>query len=1220
MKKYFIILLYLALVSDVDGQVVQVNQTAGCVLANLSFSSLENAITGSNPGATIFVCPGTYSIASININKPLKIYGYQQGTSVLNLSSLGKYISITSDNVEIENLTIITSFPVNSMAFLIRGSNIYIRNVTINERFQRAFLIEDSKNVTLAGLYVYETEVAAVDIRNSYGIKVENSTLIQKSTTSNLYNEKYISLYNVSSSVIRNNNIFSIVTDRKDKYDSAHAIYINGSSTGNIFTGNFIRRVSYCVFFDDASSGNLFYNNYFDCGTPPCRDNLGGYNQYNTSKTPGTNIVGGSYIHGNYWGGMLPYDGFDKNSDGIGDEPLPYNATKPQEGVTYIQNGGDWGPLIKQRETSPPVIFSINLKPNHELRACTLLNVSATSYNQTIAGCTLHINNQTLGMNLSQGSYISHCTYRLCPAEFSEGYASYYVEVKDSSNNTGTSEHRGLYINRVPTVINVISPANNAFYNTTTIALNVTSDNTITLWMYNLNGSGNVTFNPNTTINAQEGSNTLEVYALDSGGFWIYSAVNFTVDTTPPVILVTSPANGSLYLTKNITINATASENVSWHMWINGKVTQNPVFPLNINVEDGLNRVILHATDAAGNVDSLEVQFTVDTSPPYAVPSAEYLRVDVNSVYNLTWTLFDNVGGGYYRVLRNGSIIEAWRPWRNASTVTVPVDTSVVGSYNYILQFNDSSGWMNITKVKVEVVDPNPPNITIISPRNNTYYRSRTITVNATSDRVVHTWWYSINASANKSFTKNMSSAVYENIVVAADGYHLLEIWANSTAGNLSRAVVYFYVDTTVPVINITSPSNITYPSFRIPLRVTADEKIFSWNYSLNGGFNVTFNPNTTIDAQEGKNHIMVYALDRAGNLGHGEVYFSVDTTPPGPVGNLTATPGVRSILLNWTNPPDGDFAGVEVWINGRLNVSLNSTFTSFNVEDLAPATTYTISLRTLDTIGNTGNWSNITVKTLTEQKISPTPAGGGGTNKQKTVKIIKLAEKGKYVIITVGERNIDEIALKPSTTLYYAEMYVEFFERPPQYIKKLPVDKAYIIFKLDLSTKSVESLKIRFRVEKDWLKLNDINPERMKLLQYRIDKWVEIPAKKAGEDETYYIYEAEVESSGYFAVNGERGHGEKDSKSIKRDMQIFGSFTSGPAYREENPEENDNSPEVRDKSDRASDINNKTVPKHVSKTLIKEKGICGPSFIALLSLIPVLLRKLIKIESEVVE
>lgn len=77
--------------------------------------------------------------------------------------------------------------------------------------------------------------------------------------------------------------------------------------------------------------------------------------------------------------------------------------------------------------------------------------------------------------------------------------------------------------------IYIISPENSTYYNSS-VPLSVGNYTTIVSWMYSLNGESNITFTPNTTIAANEGLNSITVWANDSDGKWYYDTEYFTVN------------------------------------------------------------------------------------------------------------------------------------------------------------------------------------------------------------------------------------------------------------------------------------------------------------------------------------------------------------------------------------------------------------------------------------------------------------------------------------------------------------------------------------------------------------------------------------------------------------------------------------------------------------------------------------------------------------------
>jgi parallel beta-helix repeat protein len=148
---------------------------------------------------------------------------------------------------------------------------------------------------------------------------------------------------------------FIMNTTTSSNYNGIGIQSPNLTITGNRLTNN-IYGVNIYAGWTGTYNNNRIFNNYFNNS-----NNVYGFdtnNIWNTTQTPGTNIVGGSLIGGNYWAqpnglGFSQTNG-DSNNDGICDDayvpdqlplhinPAMYNITGPgyivSPGTYYLQN------------------------------------------------------------------------------------------------------------------------------------------------------------------------------------------------------------------------------------------------------------------------------------------------------------------------------------------------------------------------------------------------------------------------------------------------------------------------------------------------------------------------------------------------------------------------------------------------------------------------------------------------------------------------------------------------------------------------------------------------------------------------------------------------------------------------------------------------------------------------------------------------------------------
>jgi large repetitive protein len=301
----------------------------------------------------------------------------------------------------------------------------------------------------------------------------------------------------------------------------------------------------------------------------------------------------------------------------------------------------------------------------------------------------------------------------------SSGWTAYTVPFTISTEGTNTLEHKAtdnagnvyvlttqtIKIDKTPPVVAITAPANGAYYKSINVPAAGFTVNEL---------------NPYTTVeagySASEGVQTYTVTATDTAGNVGSASVTYTVDNTPPVVAITAPADGAVYLlNQNVSANWSATDALSGIASSSGTVPSGSPIPTGTA---GANTFTVTATDKAGNTTTKTVNYyvrynfigflpPVDNPPVFNVGKA-------GRTFPIKWQLKDANGN----FISDLGVVLSLQYRKTADDSSAPQDQipdtsgasglrydstsnqfifnwqtakSFIGSYEFILKLNDGS-------------------------------------------------------------------------------------------------------------------------------------------------------------------------------------------------------------------------------------------------------------------------------------------------------------------------------------------------------------------------------------------------------------------------------------------------------------------------------------------------------------------------------------------------
>jgi PGF-pre-PGF domain-containing protein len=220
------------------------------------------------------------------------------------------------------------------------------------------------------------------------------------------------------------------------------------------------------------------------------------------------------------------------------------------------------------------------------------------------------------------------------------------------------------------------------------------------------------------------GTFTYMIQATDKSGNEASDEVTVTVtDNNAPVI--TNPGDMEVDLGETVNIEWTITEpDPDTYQVYRGDVRiVDPTLYTNnqkITVEDQTDNVgtftyMIQATDKSGNNASDKVLVIVKDKIPPVISGPGNMEVEQDSdTVNIIWAITEQ-NPGMYCVLRNGDVEVPSTEYQCSDNITVPINTSCLGTYNYTISADDISNNTVSDQVNVTIKDTIKPTISTTS-------------------------------------------------------------------------------------------------------------------------------------------------------------------------------------------------------------------------------------------------------------------------------------------------------------------------------------------------------------------------------------------------------------------------------------------------------------------------------------------------------------------------
>ncbi|HXA18390.1 MAG TPA: Ig-like domain-containing protein [Thermoanaerobaculia bacterium] len=527
-------------------------------------------------------------------------------------------------------------------------------------------------------------------------------------------------------------------------------------------------------------------------------------------------------------------------------------------------------------DTTAPAV-TITAPPNHSSGTNSSITVSGTVSDALSGVATVTCN--SAAATLSGGTF--SCLVTLVP-----GDNLITVTATDNAGNSATAASQAIFTpdSQAP-VIAITSPATGTFTKESSVTVSGTASDDVAVAKVTVNDVEvpltNGTWSAIVPLTGADGAKTITAVATDTTGKFTPASIEILLDTTPPAVVVTTPAAGATVANPSLTISGTATDAGSGLATVtcNGAAAAvaSGTFSCNVALLEGSNAIALVATDKVGNQSQSSLTIQLDTRSPEVVVLAPAANVCLNgTTVQVTGRATDpHLGTVRLSITPGDASINVTPAADGTFSGSLPLGAD--GKYVVAVEASDTAGHTAVAAIPI-TADRTAPAIEITSGgaafTGGAFNHPIIINVRA------------IDADPAAVVTSTLGTAPFvSGTSVAAEGQYTLNVTAHDCAGNTQRRSVTFKVDTTGPhFLSVVPATGTTITSAATAVTGTFDaDDVISVVVDGRPAAGTISGRNFSISPifAEGANNIVLVATDDAGNSTRFSYALTLKTTTP---------------------------------------------------------------------------------------------------------------------------------------------------------------------------------------------------------------------------------------------------------------------------------------------------------------------------------------------------